>query len=90
VITHNVIFGTMEMNSPYLWRKGESSKPLVEDLGITHHGCSETVQRALTDFGIEDSFAKAGKRFEEHYRFKVIPTTTDRVTKASALNAISF
>ena len=90
MITYNVIFGTMELSSPYLWRKGESSKPLVEDLGITHHGRSETVNRALTDFGIEDSFAKASKRFEEHYRFKVSPTTADRVTKASALEAVSF
>jgi hypothetical protein len=90
VITYNVIFETMELSSPYLWRKGESSKPLVEDLGVTHHGRSETVNRALTDFGIEDSFAKASKRFEEHYRFKVSPTTADRVTKASALEAISF
>jgi hypothetical protein len=63
---------------------------LVEDLGITHHGRSETVNRALTDSGIEDSFAKASKRFEGHYRFRVSPTTADRVTKASALEAVSF
>jgi hypothetical protein len=90
VITCNVIFGTMELSSPYLWRKGESSKPLVEDLGTPDHGRSETVNRALIDFGIEDSFAKASKRFEEHYRFKVSPTTADRVSKASALEAVSF
>jgi hypothetical protein len=53
-------------------------------MGITHHGRTETVNRALTDFGIEDSFGQASKRFEEHYGFKISPTTVDRVTKESA------
>ena len=77
----------MELSSPYLWKNGEGSKPLIDDLGITHHGRTETVNRALTDFGIEDSFAQASKRFEEHYGFKISATTVDRVTKASALQA---
>lgn len=79
----------MELASPYLWRSGESSKPLVE-MGITHNGRTETVCRALTDFGIEDSFARAGKRFEEHYGFRLSTSTVDRVTKASALRAEAY
>jgi hypothetical protein len=67
VIVYNVIFGAMELSSPYLWRIGEASKPMVDDLGITHRGRTETVNRALTDFGIEDSFGQASKRFKEHY-----------------------
>jgi len=77
----------MELSSPYLWKNGEGSKPLIDDLGITHNGRTETVNRALTDFGIEDSFARAGKRFEEHYGFRLSASTVDRVTKASALQA---
>lgn len=80
----------MELSSPYLWANGESSKPMIDDLGIRHHGRTETVNRALTDFGIEDSFAQASKRFEEHYGFKLSATTVDRVTKASALDAEAY
>jgi len=80
----------MELSSPYLWTNGESSKPMIDDLGITHQGRTETVNRALTDFGIEDSFAQAGKRFSEHYGFKLSATTVDRVTKASALHAEAY
>jgi hypothetical protein len=80
----------MELNSPYLWRNGEGSKPLIEDMGITHHGRTETVNRALTDFGIEHSFGQASKRFEEHYGFKISPTTVDRVTKESALGSQAY
>ena len=87
MIVYNVIFGVRELSSPYLWANGESSKPMIHDLGITHEGRTETVNRAMTDFGIEDSFAQASKRFEEHYGFKLSATTVDRVTKASALHA---
>jgi hypothetical protein len=80
----------MELNSPYLWKNGESSKPMIQDLGIRHQDRTETVNRALTDFGIEDSFAQASKRFEEHYGFKLSSTTVDRVTKASALQAEAY
>jgi hypothetical protein len=90
VIEYNVIFGAMELSSPYLWSNGESSKPMIDDLGITHQGRTETVNRALTDFGIEDSFAQASRRFEEHYGFKLSATTVDRVTKASAFYAEAY
>jgi len=80
----------MELSSPYLWKSGEGSKPLVDALGITHNGRTETVNRALTDFGIEDSFARASKRFEEHYGFRLSASTVDRVTKASALQAEAY
>lgn len=80
----------MELNSPYLWRNGEKSKPLIDDMGITHHGRTETVDRALTDFGIEHSFGQASNRFEEHYGFKISPTTVDRATKESALECQNY
>ena len=80
----------MELNSPYLWMNGERSKPLMDDMGITHHGRTETVNRALTDFGIEHSFGQASKRFEEHYGFKINSTTADRVTKESALTCQAY
>jgi len=80
----------MELSSPYLWKKGDASKPLVDELGITHHGRTETVNRALTDFGIEDSFGRAGRRFQEHYGFRLSESTVDRATKASGLEAQAY
>jgi hypothetical protein len=73
-----------------VWKKAEGSKPLIHDLGITYHGRTEAVSRALTDFGIENPFAQASKRFEEHYGFKFSATTVDRVTKASAIQAEAY
>ena len=84
MIVYNVILGSMELSSPYLWTNGESSKPMIHDLGIMHHGRTETVNRALTDFGIEDSFTQASKRFREHYGFRLSESTVDRVTNSNS------
>jgi hypothetical protein len=59
-------------------------------MGITHHGRSEAVKRALSDFGIEDSFALAAKRFKEHYRFDIGATTVARSTKETARQAVEY
>jgi len=82
VITYNVIFGPIEVESPYLWKNGESSKPVRDQMGLTHQGRSEAVERALTDFGMEDSFRHAAERFEEHYGWHVDDSTVRRVTEA--------
>ncbi len=44
------------------------NRPVQEKLGIKHRGLSTKVTRALTDFGSEESFGQAAKRFEEHAR----------------------
>ena len=53
-------------------------------------GRSETVKRALSDFGIECSFAAAAKRFNEHYHFNIAPSTASRTTKQIANEAFDF
>ena len=90
VIIFNTIFGPLEIESPYLWRKGESSKPLKDTLGLTHQGRSQPLERALSDFGIEESFGQAAKRFEEHYGWSVNKTTINRVTQSVAREAEQF
>lgn len=72
-IKYSVIFGTVEVSSPYLWNKKEGwgIRPVKEKLGIEHGEHSLAVKRALTDFGSEESFGQACKRFEEHYGWKV-------------------
>lgn len=90
VITYNVISGPIEVESPYLWSKGQSSKPVKDELGLTHQGRTERVERALADFGVEDSYGLAAKRFEEHYGWPVDKSTVRRVTRSIACQAEEY
>ena len=80
----------MTILSPYLWVQGSSSKPLVDVMKIYHNGRSEPVERALADFGIEESFANAAIRFKEHYHYDIGPNAVDRSTKNTAHQAMDF
>lgn len=72
-IKHTVIFGQLNLESPYLWHKRlkKGVRPVAEQLGITSGSLSLGVTRALVDFGAEESFGQASKRFQEHYGFSV-------------------
>ncbi len=59
-------------------------------MNITHHGRSEAVTRALTDFGSEESFGQAAKRFTEHYKYELHSSTVSRVTKHIADEASDY
>ena len=52
-----------------MWNKntGSSARPVKEQLRIEHGDRSVAVQRSLIDFGAEESFGQAAKRFGEHY-----------------------
>ena len=90
MIEFNFIFGKTQIRSPYLWLQGSSSKPLIDDMNIRHQGRSEAVHRALSDFGIEDSFAMAAVRFKEHYHYEIGPSAAGRSTKSTALQAMDY
>lgn len=85
------LFGVLMVVSPYLRdvRRKRSSRPLAE-LGLSHGARTPAVERALTDFGAEESFGQAAKRFEEHYGFEVGRTTVLRVVEAHAEKAQAF
>ena len=72
-VQYTVLFGELEISSPYLWDKktGRGARPVKDQLGIEHSDRSLAVQRALTDFGAEESFGQAAKRFEEHYGWAI-------------------
>jgi hypothetical protein len=90
-ITFNTVFGRVEIRSPYLWLDGIScSKPLLDDMRIYHNSRSEAVIRALSDFGIEESFAYAAIRFKEHYHYDIGPSAVARSTKKTAQQAMEF
>lgn len=90
MISFNTVFGQIHLRSPYLWKPGEGSTPLLESLSLRHHGRSEAVNRALGDFGSEESFAQAAKRFKEHYKYDLHASTVSRVTKQIAGEASEY
>lgn len=57
---------------------------------ITHQGRSEAVNRALSDFGIEESFEKAAMRFREHYHYNIGSSAVLRATKQAAHQALEY
>jgi hypothetical protein len=80
----------LELHSPYLWLEGIGSKPLIDEMRIRHQGCSEAVIRALSDFGIEESFARAAARFKEHYHYDIGSSAVARSTKETAQQAVEY
>jgi hypothetical protein len=91
-VKYSVIFGIVEVNSPYLWHKQEGwgIRPVVEKLGLKPGERSIAVKRALTDFGAEESFGQAAKRFQEHYGWTVERGAIRREVEAIANDAESF
>lgn len=69
-------------------RRGERLRPFSIAMGIKHRDYSRKLQRAMSDFGAEESFVRATLRLQEHYGFKVsseaIRATTLRHGKAIA------
>lgn len=86
------IFGPLTLDSPYLLRRadGTTSRPVRDQLGITHRMKTPGLERALTDFGIEDSFGLAASRFEEHYGWSIHRTSVLRVVHQCASEAEAF
>ena len=86
------LFGAMEVESPYLSRgKTESgARPVQDRLCVVARGRSERLQRALADFGAEESFENASKRFEEHYGWSVGRTSVLRLVEEVAHQAEAF
>jgi hypothetical protein len=62
-----------------LWRSDLSSyiRVLPQALGVVDRGYTRRLERAITDFGCEHSFAQAVAALQEHYGFG-IPVTAAR------------
>ena len=56
-----------------IWRSQTMSylRPLPQRLGVTPRGRSRRLERVLTDFGCEHSFARAVGSVREHYGFEI-------------------
>lgn len=77
---------------PYLrCAKGHhSQRPFQEKTGLKCRVKSLALQRALTDFGAEKSFAQASKQLWEHYRVELHPSSVRQVVEQQAQRAEAY
>ena len=62
-------------------------RPLPERLGVTPRGRSRRLERVLTDFGSEHSFARAAESVQEHYGIKLSASAVRTATLKHAQRA---
>lgn len=79
----------MVVVSERLWRSQSQSylRPLPARLGVTPRGRSRRLERVLTDFGVEHSFARAADSVLEHYGFAIGVSAVRDATLAHAQRA---
>ncbi len=65
-------------------------RPTTDILRIQKSGRSTRLERVLTDFGADESFAKAAKKLREHYGFEMGRTTILRVVENRAEEIQSY
>ena len=72
-----------------IWRSQTESylRPLPQRLGVTPRGRSRRLQRVLTDFGCEHSFARAAESVREHYGFVIGSSAVRTATLGHAQRA---
>ena len=91
-VKYTVLFGELEIESPYLWDKKthRGARPVKEQLGIQHGAQSLGVERALADFGAEESFGQAASRFKEHYGWAINRARVGREVEKTALKVEKY
>lgn len=72
-----------------IWRTDAKSylRPLPPRLGVFPRGRSRRLERVLTDFGCEQSFARAAQSVWEHYGFQIGASTVRATTLEQAHRA---
>ncbi len=72
-----------------IWRSRTQSyvRPLPKRVGVSPRGHSARLERVLTDFGCEHSFAKAAESVQEHYGFEIGASAVRSVTLEHAQRA---
>lgn len=92
MVRFKTLVGEVEIESPYLRssQSGESARPMKDVLGVEGEQYSEAVQRALVDFGIEKSYARAVLSFQEHYGWDIGQTTLRNRTLQAAQDAETY
>ncbi len=59
-------------------------RPFVESAKVAHRGCSQPLQRVVTDFGADSPFGQAAQKLQEHYGVELSVSTVRRITEDHA------
>lgn len=72
-----------------IWRTPSQNylRPLPERIGVAPRGRSRRLERVLTDFGCEQSFARAAQSVREHYGFEIGASAVRQTTLEQAHRA---
>ena len=62
-------------------RKGAEVRPFSRSAGVRCRGCSQPLQRAITDFGADGPFAETPQKMKEHYGIEVPVSTARQITE---------
>lgn len=62
-------------------RRGPELRPFAASAEVVCRGCSEALQRAITDFGADGPFADAAAKLYEHYGIEVPVSTVRAITE---------
>jgi hypothetical protein len=92
IISISTVFGEVTLPSPYLRNRatGQTARPVSDALGLRNGSRTPALERALTDFGAEQSFARAADRFKEHYGFAIHRDRLRRTTHRRAQQATEY
>jgi hypothetical protein len=59
-------------------------RPFAASAAVSNRGCSQPLQRAVTDFGADVSFAQAAEKLREHYGVALAPETIRGIVEGHA------
>lgn len=77
-------FGDICVDEPQYRDGNKRIRPFAQSAEVRHRGCSRPLQRAVTDFGADQSFALAMDKLEEHYGVVLSESTIARITLGHA------
>ena len=82
------VFGRIEIEER-IWRTAASSyeRVFAPRIAVSNRGRSKPLDRVLSDFGAEHSFAKAAQQCKEHYGFEIPPSAARTATLKQAERA---
>lgn len=77
-------FGDIGVEEPQYRRGTKRVRAFVRSAKVSHRGCSRPLQRAVTDFGADQTFAQVMDKLVEHYGIILGESTIRRITEGHA------
>jgi len=85
-LSWHTTFGDISIDEPQYRDGTKRVRPFAQSAQVSNRGCSRPLQRAVTDFGADQPFAKARDKLVEHYGVVLGESTIARITEGHARN----